>query len=142
MKRFRTCLAAGAALLLAGCVILPYYKELPYLPAVSGFALDEESGEPVADALVYWKGEGGISGSSARTGADGGFSFPVLNKYVKWKLVAMDPGWGGILVFEKEGYEPKEFSVGGMGREFRVEARLSRKAAQASVSAAGEAAAP
>ena len=136
MKRFRTCLVAFAALLLAGCVVLPYYKELPHLPSVSGIVLDEASGEPIADVLVYWKGEGGITGSSTRTAADGGFSFPVLNKYVKWKVVAMDPGLGGVHAFEKEGYQPKEFSVGGMGREFRVEARLARKAQAASPSTA------
>jgi len=128
MKRRGICLVAALALLLAGCVILPYYKELPHLPAVSGFVFEEPSGEPIADVLVYWKGEANVQGSSTRTAADGGFSFPVLNKYVKWKLVAMDPGMGGILAFEKEGYQPKEFSVGGMGREFTLMARLSRAA--------------
>ncbi len=99
---------------LNSCVMWPYYKELPYLPAVQGTVLDADNGGKVNEVRVSWKDEPRNEPYITQTDSEGYFEFKVIEKYITWKLIAMDPGWGGILIFEKPGYKTTEMLFGGL----------------------------
>jgi hypothetical protein len=104
-------------------MILPYYKEMPYLPYVEGIVIDKANNQPIPNAHVYWENETRLNDSQTNTNQDGRFVLKMLSKYIKWKVVMMDPGWGGKLVIEKDGYVKIEKHIGGIydpGRKFDI----------------------
>lgn len=94
------------------CMLFPYYKTLPYLPAVTGSVTDVD-GNAITEVKVYWENEKPEELYTTYTDINGNYEFKVIYKYITWKFVAMDPGWGGTLVFEKAGYKTVKTHVGG-----------------------------
>ena len=98
-------------MLFTSCMIIPYYKKMPYLPAVQGTIIDKQTKNVIYSAKIYWKDES--SDYSTLSDEMGHFQMNVIEKFITWKLVAMDPGWGGTLVIESQNYKSIEKKIGG-----------------------------
>lgn len=101
-------------LLFNSCMTWPYYKIMPYLPAVKGYVVEKEDNLKIENVIVYWKNKQNNIENPTYTNSDGYFEFKVIEKYITWKIVMMEPGWGGTLIFKKKGYKTMEYDVGGL----------------------------
>ena len=103
------------AILFSACLILPVYRDEIILPGITGIVLNARTGDPVENAKVFWIQPDGYEMQDTVTDSDGKFTLPPVKKYIKWKLIAMDPGWHGVLYITASGYKPFEISYSQTG---------------------------
>jgi hypothetical protein len=96
------------SLIFDSCIIIPNNDTEWVYPEIKGYIADSLTNLPIEDAIVYEYNYG----DTLYTNNNGYFNFKAEKKYIKYRIITMDPPKPFIdLRIEKSGYKPKKNEI-------------------------------